>query len=327
MKTNPLDPNQVTYTPLKRKRHKVGMAAFSKPWKRGGRLIDFLEGLPAILAGKDLREVVERIARAVRQRRMVLLGMGAHPIKVGLNPFLIDWMERGILKGIAMNGACLIHDVEIAMAGHTSEEVEEELNRGTFGMVRETHETINHAIQEGVRRGWGIGQALGHRIMKGRYPYKRYSLLAAGERLGIPITVHIAIGTDINHMGPTADGAAIGQGSLQDFRTFASLVSQLEKGIFINLGSAVILPEVFLKALALSRNLGHRVAEFTTVNMDFLHQYRPSVNVVRRPTLMGGKGYTLIGHHEIMFPLLAAAVIEKLSPSPSSGGKKDKGEG
>jgi deoxyhypusine synthase len=308
----PLNLHQITYTSLKQKRHKVRRTLFAKTWKNGGTLNDLLNSLPGFLAGKELREVVDRIAKAVRQKKNVLLGMGAHPIKVGLSPLLIDWMEKGVLKGIAMNGACLVHDVEIALVGHTSEEVDEELSKGTFGMVKETHETINHAMTEGVGKGWGLGKSLGWKILSGNFPYKHLSLLAAGERLGIPITIHVAIGTDINHMGPSADGAAIGKGSLQDFHTFASLVSQLEKGVFINLGSAVVLPEVFLKALALSRNLGHPLVNITTVNMDFIHHYRPSLNVVKRPTLQGGKGYTLIGHHELMFPLLAAAVLEKI---------------
>ncbi len=308
----PLDLSQVKLTSLKRKKHKVENLLFARPWKKGGGLADFLNSLPKILAGKGLREVVERIAEAVRRKRMILLGMGAHPIKVGLNPILIDLMEQGVLKGIGMNGAGLIHDVEVAMVGHTSEEVDEELTQGTFGMVRETHETVNHAIQQGVEEGLGIGESLGRRILKGNFPFKHLSLLAAGQRLGIPITVHIAIGTDITHMGPSADGAAIGKGSLKDFHTFVSLVSKLEKGVFINLGSAVIIPEVFLKALGLARNLGYRVVNLTTVNMDFIQHYRPTLNVIKRPTLKGGKGYTLIGHHEVMFPLLAAAVVEKI---------------
>jgi hypothetical protein len=211
-----------------------------------------------------------------------------------------------------MNGAGLIHDVELAMVGHTSEEVDEELSRGTFGMVRETQETINFAIQEGVEKGFGIGESLGRKILTGKFPFKPLSLLAQSQRLGIPVTVHVAIGTDITHMGPSADGAAIGKGSLKDFHTFASLVSELEQGVFINLGSAVILPEVFLKALGLARNLGHPLSHLTTVNMDFIQHYRPTLNVVKRPNLKGGKGYNLIGHHEVMFPLLAAAVLEKL---------------
>jgi hypothetical protein len=243
---------------------------------------------------------------------MVLLGMGAHPIKVGLNPILIDWMEKGVLKGLSMNGAGLIHDVEVAMVGHTSEEVDEDLSEGTFGMVRETQETINRTIQKGVDEGLGIGESLGRKILKEKFPFKHLSLLAAGQRLGIPITVHVAIGTDITHMGPSADGAALGKGSLKDFHTFVFLVSKLEKGVFINLGSAVIMPEVFLKAVGLARNLGYPVFHLTTVNMDFIQHYRPILNVVKRPTLKGGRGYNLIGHHEVMFPLLAAAVIEKL---------------
>ncbi len=310
----PFNLSRVRYTSLKQKRHKVEKALFAKAWKKKGSLIDFVDSLPMVLAGKEFREVVERIAQAVHRKRMVLLGMGAHPIKVGLSPILIDWMERGIVKGIGMNGAGLIHDVELAMIGHTSEDVDEELSKGTFGMVRETHETINHAIEEGFKEELGMGEAVGRRILKGDFPFKHLSLLAAGRRLNIPITVHVGVGTDIIHMGPSANGAAIGQGSLKDFRTFASLVSRLEKGVFINLGSAVILPEVFLKALGLARNLGYPLIDVTTVNMDFIHHYRPSLNVVKRPTLKGGKGYTLIGHHEVMFPLLAAAVIENLKP-------------
>lgn len=319
------DLQKIRLISLRRKKHKVGKTRFARTWKAGGTLTDFLNSLPGFLAGNDLREAVQRIATAVRHGRMVLLGMGAHPIKVGLNPILIDWMEKGVLKGIAMNGACLVHDVEIAMVGHTSEEVDNELSNGTFGMVKETHEIINHAIRNGVQKGWGIGESMGRKLLSGDFPHKDLSLLAAGQRLKIPITVHVAIGTDINHMGPSADGASIGKGSLHDFHTFASLVSQLEKGIFINLGSAVVLPEVFLKAVSMARNLGHPLADITTMNMDFIKHYRPSVNVINRPTLMGGKGYTLIGHHELMFPLLAASVLEKIEGSRNQGSKGSSG--
>lgn len=310
-----LDLNQVKWTSLKRKKHKVKKGLFAKPWKQGETLNRFLNSLPSILAGKDLNEVVERISNAVKKNRMVLLGMGAHPIKVGLNPILIDWMKKGVLKGVAMNGACLIHDIELAMVGHTSEEVDEELHRGTFGMVKETHKIINQAIQKGVSHGLGIGEAVGLEMDKGEFPHRDLSLLWMGKTLGIPITVHVAIGTDIIHMGPFADGSSIGKGSLKDFHTFVSLVSKLEKGVFINLGSAVIIPEVFLKALALARNLGHPLSNLTTVNMDFIAHYRPIHNIVKRPTLRGGKGFNLIGHHEVMFPLLAAAVLEKIMRS------------
>ncbi len=316
-KIAPLDLHRINWTSLRRKKHKVKQAAFGKGWKKGGAFADFLDTLPEILAGKEFKEVVKRITEAVSRKKMVLLGMGAHPIKVGLNPVLIHWMEKGVLKGLAMSGAGAIHDLELAMIGHTSEEVDEELSRGTFGMVKETHEIINLAIQLGAKEGLGMGEAIGGKILKGNFKFKHLSLLAAGQRLEIPVTVHVAIGTDITHMGPFADGAAIGKGTLQDFHTFASLVSQLENGVFINLGSAVILPEVFLKALALSRNLGFPVFNLTTINMDFIQHYRPTVNVVKRPTLKGGKGFSLIGHHEILFPLLAAAVIENLQGSRS----------
>lgn len=309
---NPLDLSRVKLTSLRRKRHKVEESLFARKWKKGGTLTDFLNSLPEILAGKDLKKVVDQIAEGVRRKRMVLLGMGAHPIKVGLNPILIDWMEQGVLKGIGMNGAGLIHDVELAMVGHTSEEVDRELSQGTFGMVRETHEIINKAIQRGVEEGLGIGESLGRKILSENFSFKHLSILAAGQRLGIPVTVHVAIGTDITHMSPFADGASIGKGSLKDFHTFVSLVSKLENGVFINLGSAVIIPEVFLKALGLARNLGFPLVNLTTVNMDFIQHYRPTLNVIKRPTLKGGKGYTLIGHHEVMFPLIAAAVLEKL---------------
>jgi deoxyhypusine synthase len=308
----PLDLSKLKLTSIKQKRHKVKKSAFAKPWVPGQSFSEFVNSLPSILAGKAFREVCERIVTAVSQRRMVLLGMGAHPIKVGLSPLLIHWMEKGVLKGLAMNGAGLVHDVELAMIGHTSEEVDEELHQGTFGMVRETQEIINYTIREGVIEGLGLGEALGRKNATGGFPYKHLSLLASGHRLSIPITVHVAIGTDITHMGPSADGAAIGKGSLKDFHTFASLVAQLEKGVYMNLGSAVILPEVFLKAIAVARNLGFPLHDITTVNMDFIQHYRPTVNVVKRPTSKGGKGYTLIGHHELMFPLLAATVIDKL---------------
>ncbi len=310
-----LNLNQVKWTSLKRKKHKVVKDLFAKPFKPGETFNHFLNSLPSILAGRDLKEVVDRIAEAVKKKRLVLLGMGAHPIKVGLNPILIDWMKKGVLKGIAMNGACLVHDIELAMVGHTSEEVDEELLKGTFGMAKETHEIINHAIQKGAERGQGIGEAIGLEMDRGGFPYRNLSLLWTGKTLGIPITVHVAIGTDITHMGPFTDGSSIGKGSLKDFHTFVSLVSKLERGVFINLGSAVIIPEVFLKALALARNLGHPVSHLTTVNMDFISHYRPLLNVVKRPTLKGGKGFNLIGHHELMFPLLAAAVIEKIKTS------------
>jgi len=309
---HPLNLQNVKYSSLKEKKHKVNKRLFAKCWQEGRSLSEFINSLPHLLAGREFRDVVERITEAVVKKRFVLLGMGAHPIKVGLNPILIDLMKRGILRGLALNGACLIHDVELALVGHTSEEVDEELSNGTFGMVKETQEIINNTICEGVRQGLGIGEAMGKKILHGKFPYKELSLLAQAEKIGIPVTVHVAIGTDITHMGPLADGSALGEGSLRDFHKFSALVSKLEKGVFINLGSAVIIPEVFLKALAMVRNLGYCVSNITTINMDFIQHYRPSVNIVRRPNLKGGKGFHLIGHHEIMFPLLSASVIERL---------------
>jgi len=239
--------------------------------------------------------------------------MGAHPVKVGLNPIIVDLLERKIISGLAMNGAGIIHDAEVAMVGHTSEDVAAEIGEGRFGTTDETGKLLNRAIRDGAKQDRGLGESVGAALVNADFPYNRYSLLAKAYELDIPVTVHVAIGTDVIHFHPDVDGASVGSTSHHDFRLFARLVSMLEGGVFINLGSAVIIPEVFLKALSLVRNLGHRVRGFTTVNMDFIRQYRPTTNVVQRPTMDGGKGYDLVGHHEIMFPLLAAAVIEGLN--------------
>jgi len=292
---------------------KVRAQDAGRPHRKGQSFAGFLDGLPDILAARTLRAVVADVARAARARRPVIVGMGAHPIKVGLNPLLVDLMKRGVIACLAMNGAGIIHDLELALAGKTSEDVEAGIDDGSFGMARETADLLNGAIAHGAKQRIGLGQAVGDLICHGPFPFKQLSLLAAGSRLGIPITVHVAIGTDIIHMHPSADGAAIGATSMEDFKRFTAVVAHLEGGVYINLGSAVLLPEVFLKALTVARNLGRRVDHFTTVNMDFSQQYRPVTNVVRRPTQAGGCGYTLTGHHEIMFPLLAAAVIEALA--------------
>jgi hypothetical protein len=291
---------------------KVRKDDFGTPWKPGSGLGAWIATLPRILAGNDFRAVAGRIAAAARERKMVLLAMGAHPIKVGLSPHIIDLMERGIVRGLAMNGACVIHDTEVAMVGHTSEDVSARLGGGHFGMAEEPARLINEAVQEGARSDRGLGEAVGARLSKERLPFHALCLLARAHDLGVPVTVHVAIGTDTIHFHPSADGASLGKASHRDFRLFATLVSNLEGGVLINLGSAVILPEVFLKALSLVRNLGHDVKRFTTLNMDFIRHYRPMTNVVSRPTLEGGEGFSLVGHHEIMFPLLAAAVIERL---------------
>jgi hypothetical protein len=310
----PIDVSRLKTYPLGRRHSKVRTEDFAQVWRRGGTLQRFLGSLPDILAVKQLREVVQAVVRAHQKQRPVILGVGAHVVKVGLNALLIDLMERRIVTAVAMNGAGVIHDFELALTGHTSEDVEAEIDSGRFGMAEETGRLLNEAISRGVKDGQGIGEAVGHYLIryKGQFPHRETSLLAAGARLGVPVTVHVAMGTDITHMHPSADGAAIGAGSLLDFRRLAAVVSGMEGGVYLNLGSAVILPEVFLKTVTLGRNLGNPLTDITTVNMDFLSHYRPLTNVVKRPTQKGGKGYALTGHHEIMVPLLAAAIIEAI---------------
>jgi hypothetical protein len=239
--------------------------------------------------------------------------MGAHVIKVGLNPIVIDLMERGVITGVAMNGAGIIHDLEIAMIGQTSEDVATALDDGSFGMARETCNFLAEVIRSAAKNGMGLGQAVGRAILDQKLPLRNKSILGAGARLGIPVTVHVAIGTDIIHMHPGFDPAAAGAATHRDFRLFASIVSTLEKGVYLNVGSAVILPEIFLKAVTLVRNLAHPLADFTTVNLDFIKHYRPLTNVISRPTAKGGRGINLVGHHEIMLPLIAAGVIEEIA--------------
>ena len=310
----PINVSDLKTYPLKRRHSKVRLSDFAAPWKRGRSFTAFLDGLPDILAVKTLRAVARAIVVARRKRRPVIVGIGAHVIKVGLAPILTDLMERGIITAVAMNGAGIIHDFELALMGHTSEEVDAEIDNGRFGMADETGRILNDAINLGARDGQGLGEAIGRFMNRSTvsFPNRATSILATGVRLGIPVTVHVAVGTDIIHMHPSANGEAIGATSLLDFRRLTAVVAQMEGGVYVNIGSAVILPEVFLKALSLGRNLGHSIANITTVNMDFLSHYRPQTNVVRRPTQKGGKGYSLTGHHEIMVPLLAAAVLEEL---------------
>lgn len=300
-----------TYS-LKKRKSKVNVNDFAKPFKKNNSFKNFLNSLPNILAAQNLKQVASYIVEAHRNNKTVAVGIGAHVIKVGLSPVIIDLMEAGIINAVAMNGACIVHDFEIAYSGMTSEDVDAEIGKGEFGMSEETGRLLNNAIKSGVKKGWGIGRSVGEMINNSRFPYKGLSILAAGARLGIPVTVHVAIGTDIIHIHPQMDGKAAGEGSLRDFKLFAGVAANLEKGVYLNIGSSVLLPEVFLKALTLVRNLGHKVKNFTTVNMDFIQHYRPLTNVVRRPTKDGGRGYALTGHHEIMVPLLAAAVKEKL---------------
>ncbi|MBW2062433.1 MAG: hypothetical protein JRI95_12865 [Deltaproteobacteria bacterium] len=308
----PLELKEIKTYSLKERASKVSVEDFGSPWRREGSLTDFFDRLPRILAASDFREVVDRLAKAVRAERTVILAMGGHPIKVGLGPVIIDLIERGVISLLAVNGSVMIHDTEVALVGATSEDVAATITQGAFGMVRETTELINAAALEAVQNNLGLGQALGLKLAGGDYPYEDKSVFAAAARLNVPVTVHVALGTDIVHIHPQTDGASLGQASLTDFRLFCQAVATLAGGVFINLGSAVIMPEVFLKAVSLARNLGQSLKDLTTVNMDFMRHYRPQVNVVERPTADGGQGFNLIGHHELMFPLLAAALIERL---------------
>lgn len=268
----------------------------------------WLAALPSILGAADFQAVVAAIRSAHHAGRPIIWGLGAHVIKTGLAPVLIDLAERGFVSALALNGAGVIHDFEIALAGATSEDVDEALGPGRFGMAEETGTLLNRAINDGVARGLGLGQSVVEALAAMNPAHARYSLLCTAGRLQIPVTVHVAIGTDIIHMHPDASGAALGEGSLRDFRYFISNVSHLAGGVYLNCGSAVVLPEVFLKAVALVRNRGISLEGITTVNLDFVKLYRPSTNVVSRPTLGIGRGYSLVGHHELMIPLLAAAL-------------------
>ncbi len=308
----PFDLSRVQTYPLRSRPSKVRVEQFTQPPDPAGGVGDFLNRLPRILAGDDLRAVVAALATARREGRPIVWGFGGHVIKTGLAPVLIDLMRRGFVSALATNGAGMIHDFEIAIGGSTSEDVDRALGPGTFGMATETGADLNRVINDGVAEGLGIGQAVSRHLHAAQPPFAAYSVLAAAGALDIPATVHVAVGTDIIHMHPAASGAAIGEGSLRDFSYFTSIVAQLRGGVFLNCGSAVVLPEVFLKAVALARNAGHALDGLTTVNLDFLRQYRPQTNVVARPTAGIGRGYSLTGHHEIMIPLIAAALVDGL---------------
>jgi len=307
----PLDLSGVKRVPLVRRKSKVGSDLLARKWRRGGSLREFIDSLPHLLASQSLRELVAALVHSRRNDRVLLWGMGAHVIKAGLSPILIDLMDRGWITGLATHGAGSIHDLEMALVGHTSEEVEEGLADGTFGMAKETAEIIHSALAEGLAKGWGYGRALGMKLLELNPPHLDKSLFAAAAQHDIPLTVHVAVGSDTIHMHPDCRGEVLGESSHQDFRLFAAMVCDLQGGAYLNLGSAVILPEVFLKALTLARNLGHPINSFVTLNMDFLTHYRPEQNVIRRPSLLGAQAYSLLGHHEIMIPLLAAALIEE----------------
>ncbi len=272
-----------------------------------------LDSLPNILAVESLRAVVAAIIEAKAKKRAIIWGFGGHVIKTGLAPILIDLMRRGFVTALATNGSGVIHDFEIALAGWTSEDVDSALSSGAFGMAEETGRLLNEAIKRGTAVDCGVGESVGQMLIEMNPPNAEFSLLHEAHRLQVPVTAHITIGTDIIHIHPQADGAAIGAASYRDFKLLTSIVRELDGGgIYLNLGSAVTLPEIFLKAVTVVRNLGHSLTDFTTANFDFIQHYRPATNVVRRPVAGGaGRGYSITGHHELMIPLLAAAIIAR----------------
>lgn len=319
LSAEPVDPAGLRTYSVAGRASKVRVQDFRPPYRPAGDFRDFLESLPMFLQAADLRAVAAAIARAHREDRVVALGLGAHNLKVGLQPLYRDLMQRGLVTSVALNGAGIVHDFELALAGHTSEDVSAQLEDGSFGMARETGEWLNRVVRDGHRRGLGLGEAVGEAIWEEGLPHRDASLLAAAHRCGVVATVHVALGTDIVHMHPEADGEAIGGASLRDFLRFCRVVEELEGGVYLNIGSSVILPEVFLKALTLVRNLGRDVRHFTTADLDFLRHYRPTVNVVGRPTGSGGRGYHLTGAHEILVPLLFGIVLEDLAETEKIG--------
>jgi len=309
-KTEPIDLSRIATYPLAARPSKVTTADFAKPAPSRASINELLDSLPNILAARELRELAALIREAKNKGRAIIVGLGGHVIKTGLAPILIDLMQRGYVTAFAMNGSAMIHDFEIALVGATSEDVDATLGSGTFGMAEETGRIINEAVILGAHDNLGMGEAIGRQLQIIGPAHAEKSLLQAAYEASVPVTVHVAIGTDIVHIHPSANGASIGQTTLQDFRLLCSLVRELDGGgVYLNLGSAVVLPEVFLKTVTVVRNLGFKLQDFFTANFDFIQQYRPLTNVVRRPVAGSGRGFSFVGHHEIMIPLLAAAIV------------------
>lgn len=314
MKYAPLDFSGVSTYPIATRKNKMNVKDdFSQPVTRGMSVSDLLASFPNQLGSQSLNRIIDAVVAAREKGKPVVMAMGGHVIKCGLQPVLKSLIEADVVTAVALNGAGSIHDFEIALIGATSEDVGAVLHAGTFGMAEETGAQINAALKSGVAQGLGHGESLGRMILERELPYREQSLLATCVKNGIPITVHVAVGTDITHQHPSADGAVIGAASYTDFRTFTSVVSQLgDGGVYLNIGSAVLLPEVFLKALSIAQNLGYHVDQFTTANFDMQQHYRPLTNVVKRPTSGESRGYTVTGHHEIMIPLLAAGIMDRI---------------
>ncbi len=316
----PVDISKVETYSIKTRNNKVNVAEhFGRPVAQGMTLAGLFDAMPRLLGADSLRGVVDAVVAARSKGRPVVLAMGGHVIKCGLQPVLRSLIEADVITAVAMNGSAAIHDFEVSLVGATSEEVGDVLHTGDFGFSDETGGGMNRALRSGLERGVGFGQAIGESILENSHPYADYSLIAMAVARNLPVTVHVAMGTDIIHQHPEMDGAVTGEMSYRDFRLITSVVTDLGNGgVWLNVGSAVIMPEVFLKALSIAQNLGHHVDNFTTANFDMNQHYRPTINVVKRPTSGSGKGYTIIGHHEINIPLLAAAVLERLDREKSS---------
>jgi hypothetical protein len=308
-KTKPISTDDLKTYPLRSRRSKVKIGDFARTFSAKEPFVRFIQSLPNTLAAKDFKDFLILLRKARQRKRAIVFALGAHVIKVGLNPLFIDLMKKGWISALALNGAGIIHDFELAFAGHTSEDVGVRIRDGRFGMAKETGELLNEAIRSCLKENIGLGEAVGSMIAHSDFAYKNFSITAAAYDLDIPVTVHVAIGTDTFHLHPGVDGEALGRASLRDFLLICSILQELEGGgVFINVGSAVILPEVFLKGVAAIRNMGSTLEDFSTAVFDFSHHYRPYHNVVKRPLGKKGRGFYFIGHHEIMIPLLAASL-------------------
>jgi hypothetical protein len=307
----PLELVKVKTYPLASRSSKVKLDDFARPLSDDASIGEFLSSLPNVLAVETMRRIVARMRRAKETNKPIIWGIGGHVIKTGLAPLIIDLMQRGYVSAIAANGSVLVHDAEIAMIGSTSEDVDATLSEGIFGGADETGRLLNGAAQDGAADQIGLGEAVGRRLLALKPEHRQYSLLCAAYEARVPFTVHLTIGGDIAHFHPTCDGASLGATTHTDFRLLAELVKRMNSGgVYLNIGSAVVLPEVFLKCVTLVRNLGHPLSDITTANFDFIQSYRPQTNVVRRPTEKGGgEGYSITGHHELTIPLLAAMLV------------------